>query len=256
MMKRLLLFFLFSGIFGISLFSQYVSIEGRQFKDENGNDFYPVVCNYLVDYFYNIDDTNSFFASPEHSCDGWGYECNGTSTCDTQFYHNFIQIKHMGFNAIRLFCPPVYIDTLKGSHPGFRIDAIKRQSNGEAGNIHHQYYLNSPYESDWVTQNIFNLMDRILVQAYHAGLKVILLTGGAKYRFYPALDSLYVPYLSALSYHITHQSDTLARKALMAYDLFNEPSSSNQTGWPWNLTGHTKKDICDRVANWYNALKI
>ena len=251
-MKRVLILFLFLATFVVQVTGQYVTLEGRQFKDEKGDNFYPVVCNYIVDYFYTTD-TTSFFLSPNIINDGWGYECDGLSTCDTQFYHNFQQIKHMGFNTIRLFgAQPVYLDTLNGSRPGFRIGAYKRNANES-----YQYFLTSPYENDWITQNIFDMIDRVLVQASHAGLKVILLTGGAKGRFYSVLDTLFYPeYLGALSHHIANHSPRSAREALLAYDLFNEPSQSDQTSWPWDTTGHSKQDICNRVATWYDALKI
>lgn len=253
-MKRAILALLYCVIFVITMQGQYVTIEGRQFKDGNGDDFYPVVCNYIVGYLYS-NDTNSFFLSPES--DAWGYECNGASTCDTQFYHNFLQLKHMNFNCIRLFgATPVYIDTLNGSRAGFRIDATHNLNGFPDSLPRHQYFLNPPYENDSVTQKMFTLIDRILIQANHAGLKVILLSGGAKGRFYPILDTTYYPeFLSALSHHITNHSPQEARNSLMAYDLFNEPGSSDQMGWPWSV-GHYKKNVCNRVSNWYNAIRI
>ncbi|MCX6267091.1 MAG: T9SS type A sorting domain-containing protein [Bacteroidetes bacterium] len=230
---------------------QYVTIDGRQFKDEHDSNFYPVVCNYVVNFFYT-DDTSTFYVSPQ--CDGEGYECDGTAACDTQFFHNFKQIKHMGFNAIRLFgAGPVYWGPIAGIDSGFRIDA-----NHSFDTVIHRFFLHSPYSTDPNTQRIFALVDRILLQADHAGLKVILLAAGAKGRYYPYLDTLFYPeYLSALSYHIANNSPQTARNALMAYDLLNEPASSNQTGWPWDPNNRFKKNaICTRVSNWYNATKV
>jgi hypothetical protein len=252
-MKRALLALLLCGIFVITMQGQYVTIEGRQFKDENGDDFYPVVCNYIVNYFFN-KDTSDFFLSPQS--DGWGYECDGATTCDTQFYHNFLQLKHMKFNSIRLFgANPLYVDTLNGFRSGFRIDAFHNTTTIPDPDPVRHFYLNSPYQTDSISHKIFTLIDRMLVQANHAGLKVILVTGGAKYKFYPKLDTAYYSeFLTALSHHIANHSPQEARNALMAYDLLNEPYSSDQTGWPWS-DGHYKKDVCNRVANWYNAVK-
>ncbi|MCX6267088.1 MAG: T9SS type A sorting domain-containing protein [Bacteroidetes bacterium] len=238
---------------------QYVTIDGRQFKDEHDSNFYPVVCNYMVGYFYTSDtasyDTASLLISPES--DNWAYNCDGVSTCDTQFYHNFLQIKHMNFNTIRLFgATAVYSDTVGGIR-GFRIDATHRKQNGDPDkNNRHVYLLDSLNLADSKSQRMLHLVDRILVQANHAGLKVILLTGGAKGRFYSALDTAYPIYLSALSHHVANHSPQAARDAIMAYDMLNEPYSSNQIGYPWpGGPDYSKRAVCNRVGNWYNALK-
>lgn len=247
---------LFSPLTIFSSFGQYVYLEDRQFKDEYGIDFYPVVCNYIVNYFY-VNDTSEFFISPQS--EGFYYECGDLPTCDTQFYRNFLQIKHMGFNTIRLFgTQPVFYDTLGGT-PGYRITAFHSITDPDDPIPRYDHFLSTPYESDSVTQKMFAEIDRILVQADSAGLKVILLTGGSRGRLYPALDSGYSVYLSSLSHHIASHSPQPARHALMAYDMFNEPSSSDMIAWPWvnDLTRmyHTKQAICNRVSRWYDALK-
>jgi len=239
-------------------FGQYIRIEGRQFIDENDSAFYPVVCNYIVRYFYPADtslhDTSSLFIFPES--DAGEIECYGESTCDTQFYHNFVQLKeHMKFNTIRFFgATPVYADTAMDL-PGFRVDAKQRLNDGGVGGYSHKYFLHAPFYKDSIALRIFSLIDRVLVQANRAGLKVILLAGGAKGKFYPVLDTLYPQFLSALSQHIANQSPQEARDAIMAYDLLNEPSTSNQTDFWGSPSQHSKSAVCKRVAGWYDAVK-
>jgi len=246
-----------------SSFGQYVTLEGRQFKDEHDSNFYPVVCNYIVNHFYMSDpafyDTASLFFTPDS--DGWEIQCDGTSICDSQFYHNFLEIKHMNFNTIRLFgITPVYkcLEPLSvGEYCGFRIAASHRFPYIYPDSIYkHLYPIRSPFNSDSIVQRMFYLMDKVLVQANHAGLKVILLAAGMKGKFYPELDTIYYPeWLSTLAYHIANESPQEARDAIMAYDLLNEPYSSNQTGYPWGGSAHSKRAVCNRVANWYNAIK-
>ena len=246
-------------VFGLlQSYGQYVTLEGRQFKDENGNDFYPVACNYIVGYFYTYTPSE-FYLGPES--DGWGYECENDPTCDAQIYRNFMQLKHMNFNTIRLFGGgPVYADTLSDTtQRGFRINLYHRLPDGSSDYTkvsRRQGFIHFPCETDSVALRIFAQIDRVLVQANRAGLKVILLVGGAKKQFYPMLDNVYPKYLSCLARHIANDSPDSARNALMAYDLLNEPSMSGQTGWPWDISGYFKKStVCHRVAGWYDAMK-
>jgi len=103
-MSRLLFTFIIMFIFVSVARSQYVTLEGRQFKDENGEDFYPVVCNYIVDVV-NTDhlDFSTTHLSPEHS---WGtgndYECTNCTNCDQQLINDLRQIISMGFNTVRI----------------------------------------------------------------------------------------------------------------------------------------------------------
>ena len=71
---------------------QHMTIEGRQFKDENGNNFYPLVCNYLVQII-NIDpnDFSSTFVGPYGAYnDCWpAYYCSSTSNCDQELRNKY-----------------------------------------------------------------------------------------------------------------------------------------------------------------------
>ncbi len=79
-MKRTLLSLFICGIFVITMQGQYVTIEGRQFKDENGEGFYPVVCNYEADIIH--DSVGNYNIAPSGAYGvNWGYDCVPMTTC-------------------------------------------------------------------------------------------------------------------------------------------------------------------------------
>ena len=96
----------------LSLFAegQFITIEGRQFK-KNGQDFYPMVCNYNFEYVYNDNSTN-YYLSREHSygpgsplswnsMPNYEFECTDSATAYNEILDDFTKIHDMGFNCIR-----------------------------------------------------------------------------------------------------------------------------------------------------------
>ena len=252
-MKRILFLILCLGswLFSFSQGTGYVRIEGKQFKDGNGDDFYPLVCNYLVSYVFNTSPT-TFYLTPENAFDGWAFECNDNASCNSQLANNFQEMVDMGFNTVRIMgIGPTYSDA-----NGFRIDALDHDglNNGVYPTPKHQYFLSPPYDSDPVAMQIFAFIDDVLTAASNAGLKVILIPGRAMEDYFPAFETEYNNFLAALSNHIANLSPSSAREALMAYDLFNEPLYSRQIKWPTQTSGHSKEDICNRVSLWYSTV--
>jgi len=262
-MRRLLLFCFFSGIFGISLFGQYVSIEGRQFKDENGNDFYPVVCNYPVQYIYKDQDTATLCMTPDASCDAWCYDCSELTPCLNQMYNNFIKLKQMGFNTIRLMGANPIFWNIPDQPKGWKIRAydytyaINSSCDTSSLRRYHDYYIIPPYTSNPTAQHLWTLFDSVLIQAGKAELKVIILGGGGNGDYPIEFPEEYANYLESLAQHISLLSPQFAKVALMAYDLENEPlyTWKANTLWPSDTIGHSKQDICNNVKSWYNAIK-
>lgn len=254
-MKRILLivqFIVYSGI----LFSQsnnYVTLEGKQFKDENGNPFYPIVCNYLVEFVY-LGVPHGYHISPEH---GYGssnnFECTDETTCDQAIINDFMQIKSMGFNSIRITGLGAYFnnDSLK-----FFVARNEQNFNQYFNNpMPNHFVLNVPYNSIHNTSRFYEKINHVLELAYTCSLKVILLTGGSRVNFHPLFEDLYTDYLAAYANYINNYCSSNAKKALLAYDYFNEPLWSKQVKWPSETYLHTKNDICERTSKWYNALK-
>ena len=269
-MKRLLLFFFFSGIFGISLFSQYVSIEGRQFKDENGNDFYPVVCNYIVDVVNtNPNDFSTTYISPEHSWGtGYSYECNNCTSCDQQLINDFQQIISMGFNTIRImgiqsvYYPAGYEIPLNNwTCPTSGFYCQTNNISLQNGSDNTLFYLEPPYTgsiSALLFEHTAHLVELVSQTSYEGKkLKVILVTGGARGDYQPEFPYVYAQYLEAYANGLLAHLPESKQSTILAYDLFNEPKSSwnSWTLWPSHQQYHTKEDVCNNVKLWYNALK-
>ena len=263
-----LLFFL---VFITTGFGQYISIEGRQFKNGT-NQFFPLVCNYLVEYIAN-GTSDDFFASPYSTYDGplpgWGgYECDDIPTCNTQMSRNFTEIASMNFNAIRLISlQPYYCHSNDHSVPGFRISYYS-VVNGHSTATKYAY-LTKPYydptnqQYDPMTYKIFKNLKNILhtasqIQCAGSTLKVIFVcsNGIEDHNDIVSFNEDFTEFLDALSIFISTECTTEEKEALMAYDLMNEPMDmNNQAGWPGIIQNHTKQDVCEKVAKWYDVLK-
>lgn len=245
---------------------KYVTLEGRQFKDENGNDFYPVVCNYTTSYLYYPQQPDVFFLSPASENDGWCWNCTNQSSCLDQCSANFKWLKEMNFNAIRLFGPgPIFCNDSAKQPLGWAIKAndleyaLLNNCYIKDTNDHFKAFSVSPVLLTDTNnlKSIFSQIDSVLVRADNEGLKVILLAGGAGGDYWDNFPVEYGLYLSLLARHIANDSPQKARDALMAYDLFNEPTSSwfSETMWPSIENGHSKQDVCEHVSMWYDIIK-
>lgn len=229
---RILLFLAFfsfvPGVFSQRVKEQQVTIENGKFKINN-IDFYPIVLNYQID-IYSVDG-NTFFAGPHH-----GYSSRNNRCCSNEtdalmtLFSDFVRIKEMGFNCIRL-C-------------GLEMEAMSQTKNKNL------YFLTKN------GQNIENLkvaysksngkilasiLNKVINEANEAGLKVILLTGKSNLHRHNICDT-YADWLSIVS-------DTLKNNpALFAYDLYNEPIYSSSV-----LTSKTEIERITR--NWYKTIR-
>jgi hypothetical protein len=273
-MKRFLFLIVLSGIFVISAMAQYVTLHGRQFKDEHGNDFYPVVCNYIVSIVnQEKNDFSSTFVSPEFAwgADSTGWDCSSTMSCNTQLEIDFKQLLSMGFNIVRLMgLGPIFIaegtvvkswkDTCDWICPysGFYIFAPHNDSDC----LNDKWFrLQSPFIDD-TSQRLFEHIENILQVAsateYNGKkMKIILITGGGRGDYSLDFPNEYGEYLSVLGEKISSIGVDSVKGAIMAYDLFNEPTCSWdwESLWPSDSTGHSKQDVCKNVKDWYDSLK-
>jgi hypothetical protein len=261
----------FSFPFGIFLliiavfpgFGQYVTLEGKQFKDRNGDNFYPLVCNYLVEYIYKDHDTSRLIITPDRSCDGWCFNCKDLTSCLNQMTGNFTRIKKMGFNAIRLTGSNPNYYYKPGETEGWKIKASdfkyadSTHCDNSSLNRYHNYYFCQPFSSNPTARLLFALIDSVLVRAGKAGLYVILVAGGGAGDYSLNYPEQYAEYLKALAKHIRTVSPKSAKEALLAYDLDNEPSSSWSylTLWPISTIGHSKQDVYENVKLFNKKVK-
>jgi exo-beta-1,3-glucanase (GH17 family) len=193
-----------SGLNADKKFHHYISLEDKVFKDGEV-DFYPMVLNYSVDIFNKDASTSSgFFATPRkgyhpeygkgegENMNPWGAD---SAVNHRRIRDHFISIKDMGFNAIRLtgFTATDAFDN--GFHTWSKVDIS-----------------NTPKGNENIQKGMIPLLKTILGYAEESGLRVILL-------------------LSAVETQADNQNNFFAKvakgladeKALMAYDLYNEP---------------------------------
>lgn len=207
---------------------QQVKLDRGKFK-LNNVDFFPMVLNYQMD-IYSIDG-KSFFAGPHH-----GYSANNNRCCSNEtdalmaIFSDFVRIKEMGFNCIRL-C-------------GLEMEAMSQTSNK---NIYFLTKNGQNIENLKVTYSkihgkvLVSILNKVLNEANEAGLKVILLTGSANLHRRKIAET-YADWLSLLA-------DSLKNNpALFAYDLYNEPIYSSSV-----LTSKTEMERITR--NWYKAIR-
>ncbi|MFH1937588.1 MAG: hypothetical protein ABIK52_08510, partial [Bacteroidota bacterium] len=264
-MKKKLFFFFIIVTFGIAAFGQYITILGKQFKDENGNDFEPIVCNYGV--CIAIDDTNDIsttYVSPHHGFgSSLGIDCDCQASCDKDLVNDFKQILFMGFNTIRIM----------GIHPYFLKEGYQQKEEcdwvcpedafylpteftGGSLECYSWYAMHEPFENDSISQRLFELTNHLIqvisgVEYEGNKLKVILIAGGHTGIHSHNFPDVYSDYLYVLSDTLSKLFSSSAKTTLMAYDLWNEPASV----WPEDTIGHSKQDVCEKVKMWYDTVK-
>lgn len=243
------------------LHSQVVTLVGKQFKDENGNPFYPVVCNYILDYGYDLG-SSSYFLMPHHKYGTtWLDDCSTLSECQNRIQEDFHEIKLMGFNTIRLVGSDPVKKTLgyatSTTSPvdyitnfAIQYEEFPNPTPWEDGAAYHQLVIYPPYDSSNPDlMMIFSQLEVILSMAEAEGLKIILVTGGGNFLLSNTVvtsDQQANDYANLLSAYSDYFS---TNSTIMAYDLFNEPHYTD-LAYP-----HEKHEICDWTTSWYNAIK-
>ncbi len=242
---------------------QHMTIEGRQFKDENGNNFYPLVCNYLVQII-NIDpnDFSSTFVGPYGAYnDCWpAYYCSSTSNCDQELRNNFEEIHALGFNTVRILqlCPTF----IRQGTKIYDYQSIRFWECPQTG-----FYVETKHQAndDWINDRIFSQTDQIqqklfdhimnvLGIAFEKGLKVILVTTKVNGEYHDSFPNLYNNYLNSLSAYLANNAPQQIQATILGYDLQNEPYASwKDRSWPWNPL--SKSEVCQNFQMWYNTIK-
>lgn len=254
-----LLFFITSNIC-FSQGSGFVKLDGRQFKNENGDDFYPMICNYGFDITFST--TGNYYLSPNNSY-GEGYSC---PTCDPlpnydydhdnqadallQIRAELARIKNMRFNAIRTYgLAPFKSDPGKFGVIGFKIKAKENKHPIWDSTAITEFIPITPipnsYDSPLNTnvQLLFSFYDIVLQEAEAVGLKVLLDIAYDDLAAHSVNAIDYAEYLKALADRYKNNS------TLMAYVVIEEPAYNQHN------SGKSKQEICDFTSMWYDAIR-
>ncbi|NOT36978.1 MAG: cellulase family glycosylhydrolase [Saprospiraceae bacterium] len=200
---RLLVFWV-SNLTLIIAFGQAKIVRDKIFI--NNERFTPIVLNYGVSIRH--EGTNSYFVSPSMTYCTYPKDsnCKDASECYENLKRDFTLISSLGYNTIRVF--------------DFAYGFIQRGDKIEGPatlDISYYYgplklqYFKEPFEDH------FQLLDKIVIAAREAGLKIILLSGGKGVHLFPTSED-YNIYLQFLARR--YSEDT----TIIAYDLANEPS--------------------------------
>lgn len=199
----------------------FVKVDCKQF-DLNGTNYYPLVCNYLINFTYDCN-SNHWYLSPNWNySDVWGnpFPCdpgrfmydntNDESIALQKINQDMLRLQNMGFNTIRV---PIAPENNSGS-------------------------LVVP-TANYTTY--FDLLDQFLLIAAANNIKVIFLVGPKN-----AWDihNQFKKYLENIAVHFSQNS------SIMAYDLYNEPFFS----FP-NQNENDKYKISNWVSEWCYTIK-
>lgn len=230
MMKfNLLLLSLNVAFLTIAQNSDFVTLKGKQFK-LNDQNFYPLTMNYYVDIVHDIQ--GNYFVAPHHSYyESNHFECENKEECFNDLINDFITIKNIGFNSIRIV--------------GLSFGLIKDQNDIYTSfpafiskDLDNNILIN---QVDSSYSNMFDFIEQTLIAADSADLKVQLLVGG-KMIDVESFRSIYLNYLNSIALNFSSNS------TLYSYDFFNEPLYfDNNT--------YTKSEICSLVEDWHFAIK-
>jgi hypothetical protein len=237
--------------------AQYITLQGDQFLDEQGEPFFPMIMSYYVDYYYpagSPPDTVTPSAAQVQSLrygrsstlgnDGeYGYPANQGPESILQ---DLRELKAQGFNTLRF------------------LSNVKTRSNGRMGLEVKEYptgqhklllAIEPPYVPDinvnptlWFH---FNRMLDVCSLANSLGMKVLLepFMNNAMLAGMPGDPELeeHLELLEVLAGFIHANQVT----NILAYELFGEPTYGDQDVDPV----HTKAEICQLAKSWNSALK-
>jgi len=248
----------------------YVRLDGKQFKDENGNNFFPMIMNYYSEVVCD-NATNPIIFKVIRNRQVGTTDCLLEPTaryydlahCEQSLDDDFEKLKLMGFNAVRLIMPTNRNNTLAQPGGFHNIADVWSTTDMCTSGTYTFNFVPSNYNCTNCDAKIFfNLIAHILDIAQAHNIKVIYLCGDHSGTYedanhvthsYPEMGSSpsdaadYAAYLSALATVLKN------KPALLAYDLYNEP---NYQIFNLDKSMHIpKQTVCDYVGQWYDAIK-
>ncbi len=223
---KLILITFFAIVLIKNIFGQiaYVKVNDSNFE-LNGNKYYPLVLNYLISFTKDYN-TNTYYLSPNWNySDYWDYPYPGYPVDPGRYCYSkdndkevsliklgkdLTRIKNMGFNTIRVGIAPY--------------------NNNGMFEIPTGSYL-----------SYFSIVDQLLNSVASHNLKAILIIGPPKAW---EIHESYKTYLENIAGHLKNN------QAVMAYDLYNEPSLN------YSLENRNDKyKISNWVSEWCYTIK-
>lgn len=234
----------------------YIHLKGKQFIDENGQPFYPMVMNYLVDFVYTgaapaADFSNCHIAQASvYGLDGV-HDYSDVLDGPNRILQDFYEMKNMGFNTVRLVMTPKKI-----LGEGFYLD-IK---NFPAAQTYFQLQILPPYDrsSNAALRFYQDCLMQVISIAASADMKVMLICadpgnpayGGGQLVSGNAGDlniEDYAVYLGKLAEYLNYANI----HNLFAYEFHGEPTLAEGR----LSTRHSKTEICEIANHWNSQTK-
>jgi hypothetical protein len=210
-------------------FFNYITLDGKIFKDGDST-FYPMVMNYNIEVFAQSSDTNTiFYATPRkgyhpdygndegETIEPWGTD---SATNYLIIQSHLTMIKDMGFNSIRL----TGLTTTDFFDNGFTTWSNIDLSNSPEGNKN-------------IKTGIIPVLKSLIRCAEECDLRVILL-----------LSAVETQPENQLNFYSKIADGLKKEKALMAYDVYNEPRY-------FDKGDYTKKQTKEFVESYNKAIK-
>ena len=238
----------------------FVTLDGRQFKDGIGAPIYPVMVCYSVELTFNPSNFPPQSPSDWFICASSNYgagvsglsnpnwfpnsehENTSQAACLAQIHADFVKIKSMGFNTVRLCGVCAFKPKLLFDYSGFYcVNDVLNGTNHPVGSQKASYFLSPNYFTDAYTQHMFYLLDLVIQEAQSVGGIFIQLDetrNGIIYESHDIADD-YANYLAAKADYFKNNT------TIMAHIMVEEP-------WQSNLT---KQQVCAYTAQWYDAIK-
>ncbi len=251
---------------------QYVTLQGRQFKNPDGSDFYPMSVDYLVD-MVNVNapncgsNTNDYYFAPNISYINWGayFKCANEVNCFDYFDHDFKHIHDLGFNTVIVAglnpwseSPSRWLNHSTNQQlanqlyvSGYNDPITNSISTGQLWDAKiGECPINCQDPNDPIIKCIFRTLEHILDACIANHLKLMIGTqmgDGVRSTGSP-MDLQYLQYIDLLTAEVTSLS-TARQSALLCYQMAGEPGDKLQTGMP------NKSEFCSLTKEWYLRLK-
>ena len=235
----------------------YIKLEGKQFIDENGQPFYPMIMCYFVDLAYqggtfDLNDTYLTRARIYGASESFDY--TNVTEGPNKVLQDFYEMKNLGFNVVRLVFP-----AYKKSVPGFYFNVADFSLLFWQPNFLTQIDINPPYNaSNTNLQFFFNKYLELATLAQTAGMKIWIDCSSSAEIMNGVAGSQQVNDYSDFLSELARFVDANDIHNLFAIEFCGEPTYGEPTFdvTPVFTTPHTKSEMCEIATQWNNAIKL